>query len=628
MIRATLLAAFAVSSAAHAMQIASPLLSERGAVRYVMHQEHPESWSLNVWSGVYSKESHKAFRASGNKTQELSALFFNKSDFRAREMHPGATMPLNSENYNPYAQVSQLSPRVEYQEKGSILGARWDIPVFEEQGRLFIRAVAPFREIQLQRNDEAIPAGVQAQNLVAETIFQDAKTNGANPVVVTGYAWRLDLLEALVNNNNDRQSIVQWDGTPPSASGTDRSHMNLGPSQNIRQGDSAAFLEAAPYSYLAPAALATLPASFLVSPEGIIPSQSISYLATLQSGDIAATLGILQTAPQDRGATRYYIPTAGTNLYTGMSEAAATSIPDALNRANTKATLWITPNSLLDGNFNGAAWKAVIAQTNASLAAYGQNQYEWLLERGYEFETKKRTGLGDVDIDLGYEHRFSNELVGELALGVRLPMSGKTKYTGNPYTPLLGNNGHLEIKAEGMIAWQPYEWMNLKADTYYSWVVKATEQKMATFKGSTLRNIGPRADADVSWGYFVFRLDATFFHLQDKNLSGVVGYELYAKSRDHVAYKNSSMTSWLGRAWVAGAQDANGTTGGSFVANPQLLDNAAASLNTNRVSHKIRTETSWRPNDYIEFFGGAAFTIAGVNAPVETDFHLGMNVNF
>jgi len=86
------------------------------------------------------------------------------------------------------------------------------------------------------------------------------------------------------------------------------------------------------------------------------------------------------------------------------------------------------------------------------------------------------------------------------------------------------------------------------------------------------------------------------------------------------------MQSWLGRQWDP---TANAGTGGFVDGNNDfMLDNKAAAANTDRLSHKIRTETSWRAAEYLELFVGGSFTIAGRNAPVETDMHFGFNTTF
>ena len=119
-------------------------------------------------------------------------------------------------------------------------------------------------------------------------------------------------------------------------------------------------------------------------------------------------------------------------------------------------------------------------------------------------------------------------------------------YFSSPYKPQTGNGQHFEIKVGALIAWQPLKWMNAKLDAYYAFALESKEKRCAAFKGATIKNFGPRADADVDWGYFVGRLDFTFFHPKTDNIRGVIGYEFYYKTEDHLTFKQSARTSWLG----------------------------------------------------------------------------------
>jgi hypothetical protein len=181
-----------------------------------------------------------------------------------------------------------------------------------------------------------------------------------------------------------------------------------------------------------------------------------------------------------------------------------------------------------------------------------------------------------------------------------------------------GNGDHWEVKLGGMIAFQPAKWINMKLDAYYSFVIEATEHRMAAFQGAAIKNFGPKADADVDWGYFVGRLDFTFFHPKSSDIRTVFGYEFYYKTEDHLTYKRSSMQSFAGQNLVDGA----------WVDDPRALDNHLARQNTESMSHKLRGEISYQANTYFELYASASSTFAGQNAFRDSDYQGGFLIRF
>jgi hypothetical protein len=256
-----------------------------------------------------------------------------------------------------------------------------------------------------------------------------------------------------------------------------------------------------------------------------------------------------------------------------------------------------------------------------------ENAYEWLHDRGMDFETFTKEGIGDVDIEGFYEHTFNEHLVTELSVGVRLPTSKKSDYitdddrnTTNPYRVPLGNNGHWEVKGGGMVAWQPSDYFSVKGEAYYSMALEENEERAASFKNAFIKNIGPKADAAVDWGYFVARVDINVNHPKTSDITGVLGYEFMYKREENVRHTKTKLASWLGRMF-------NSTTG-LFDETTYTLDNDLASQHTNAIAHRLRCEVSWILSDWLESFWGGAWTFAGKNMPREFDMHLGFHVAF
>jgi len=250
---------------------------------------------------------------------------------------------------------------------------------------------------------------------------------------------------------------------------------------------------------------------------------------------------------------------------------------------------------------------------------YTEHPLVFMSRKGYELETQIRAGMGDIDVDLFYEHTFNKDWMGELCVGVRLPTGGDQDKYGNPYKALLGNGEHWEVKLGGLLAYQPLTWMNVKVDASYSFVIEGTEHRMAAFQGAQIKNMGPRADADVDWGYLVGHVDFNFFHPKTSDLRATFGYEIYYKTEDHLTYKASQMESWLGKQY----NNAN-----QLVANPKPLSNSLARKNTESIAHKVRFETSAQLMKYFELFVGGSTTFAGQHVMQDRDLHLGFNTRF
>ncbi len=286
------------------------------------------------------------------------------------------------------------------------------------------------------------------------------------------------------------------------------------------------------------------------------------------------------------------------------------------------AQLWVTSvhkpgsggSSLTDSSNN--FWTTL----DLLLNNYSENVYKWLYDRDFQFASETRSGIGDVDLDLFYEHMFSSDFVGEVCLGVRFPTGGSDDYCGNPYRPHTGNGSHWEIKVGALAAWQALSWLNIKADAKFAVVLESEEKISAAFTGATVKNIGPCAKADIDWQYVLAHLDFNLFHPETSAISTVIGYEFYYKSEDNVKFKNSSMQSWLGKKY--------NTTTSSWDTNNYTLDNKVAEMNTESIAHKIRLETSFRITQYFEMYCGAAYTFAGQNIPRECDGHFGFVVTF
>jgi len=268
----------------------------------------------------------------------------------------------------------------------------------------------------------------------------------------------------------------------------------------------------------------------------------------------------------------------------------------------------------------------MIKHTEIFLEGYPYNIYQWFAARDFEFESRRNCNLGDIDIDIFYEHCFSDQWIAELMFGVRIPSGTGDNWYKNAYYAPTGNSGHWEIKLGGMVTWMPLDWFNLKLDGYFSFVLESTERRCATFKGAQIKNIGPAVDADVDWQYLVLRLDTNLFHPKTNDLSATIGYEFYYKTRDDVDFKVGKMESFLGAKQVNhGTENYPEWRWDEY---EEDLDSSVIERNTEAIGHKIRLEGSYRATDWFELFVGGSYTFAGQHLPRETDAHGGFTIRF
>ena len=619
-----LVSALALAGVVQATEVRSPLLSERGPLRYIFTKEKaPEDkLAISVYSAGYGRQADKAYIKHGFATKELSAVYFGKSDFRLGEILPNASMQKSAEFYNPLVSVLKISPRASYTEKGMVVGTRIAYPLSDSRGTIGLRASVPFRQIDIVRNDQGDRDSEQLQDLVVKV---NRKFSITAPQTVA-YAWRADLVNALIMNMDKREPVLSTD-------------VNLGVlgmyigANQIAKGAGVAI----------GGGILDGKKGIIASPEGFIPRRNVGVVTADITGGTISPTALLALSPSDQQA---YVLDQTAN-YATFNTNVITDAAARLAVTNEQANIWFTTGHTAATGVDTDAQSTAAINNALALGFGGENTYEWLADRGWSFETARQVGIGDADLDFFYEYQINDEVNSELFLGVRLPTGGNADYLSNPYRGRLGNTGHWELKLGGMLAYELADWANVKADAYYSFVLSRVEPRTAMFTGAQVRNIGPRADATVDWGYFVGRLDFTLFHPKTNALSSVFGYEFYLKGKDNVKFKQSQIASWMGRKWtdangveagtpaaagsptvVAGNAIGSPTIGTKYSENLFALDNAAAAQNTDSIAHKVRFETSYRFSDWFECFCGGAYTFAGQNSPRETDMHCGMNVRY
>ena len=593
-----------------ATEFRSPLIGQTGPLRYVFEEWEDEDYGLKLWAACYHRGAHKAFISHGTDTCPLSTLFFGKSDFYLNEILPGSYAEIGTEYYSPFIAVTQLSPRITYEESGISVGGRWAYPVYKNKGRVGVRVRVPFiKNIEIEREDSGDKNDDPlAEFLTGEVVTRYGLIVNPSPFVsdeeivakdVFARAVRADFLQT-IPYTADGDPILAFDSNGKPIIVTKDANWDA-----TGIGDEEAYNRVAA---VIQSDVGTRPGS---------PDRLVGISQNPRAPDVDPT-----ALPADGGVNdgKQYHFSEGTN-YTPLNVHSGTDA-EKLAAKQRASELWITS---VHGEGDGGeafstASNALWTTLDLALKNYQENVYAWLYDRGgFEFESGSRSGIGDIDVDLFYEHQLNDDVVLEGFVGVRIPM-GNNEYCYNPYRPHLGNGKHWEIWLGALVAFQPATWMNIKLDGRYSFVQNSEEERTAAFTGACVKNVGPCVCADVDWEYFVGHVDLNFFHPKTDAISAILGYEFYYKTRDRICFKCSTAESWLGKKY-------NETTE-EWEAYPQTLDNCVASMYTQAISHKIRFEASCRITRWFELFCGGAYAIAGKNAPREADCHGGFVVTF
>ena len=633
----------ALTNAAVAGDLRTPWLSERGPLRYLFEKDPGDEATVRVWTAYASRQAARAFKKHGTATEELTSLIFNKSDFRLTEASPNSLIPLDTEFYNPLLRTVHLHPRAEYSESTFTLGLSYKYPVNENRGCVGVRASVPFRRIEMQRTDQSgVRGGADLQDVLTIQPVGVANSGTTTATAQETVLMRMDFAEALIQSSNRNSALNLGTGNNPATTGTSVGGNLISTvvtGGNVVDGRSAAAATQLTQQILA----------VIQSPEGQIPripnaptnlavvTSSSGNNSTLVAKDFSATnvqpttdLTILPASGHVSSNQVYYFD-QGTN-YSALLDSAASDVKTRMTNQAIKEQLWLVPftrenqsialtNYASDQTILGVGAGSSMKILNDLTSQITENAYEWLHDRGYDFQSDWRARVGDIDVQLFYEHDFNDTTVGEIMVGARVPVSDSDDFFKNPYTVRCGNGGHWEGHVGGDLHWQPSDMVNFNIGARYVYVFEATEMRNATFQGATVKNIGPRLEADIDWQYVVLRADINAFHPDSDTLSGVVGYEFMWKGQDNVRFKVANMQSWLGKQLPLGVA-------ANAVLNEQPLDSSIMEQNTSSLSHKVRFECSLRATDYCELFAGGSYVFAGKNIPQEIDAHAGFHITY
>lgn len=554
-----------------------------------------KDWYVNLRGSAYYRSADDAFSNCDSTCKvPFTTLIFGKSDFTLADAFTDSSVD-NALPLNPFVTISTLTPRFDYNEKGAMFemtgGAKFGC---EKKWHAGARARLPIREIDVQEvcgNEGNDLIGVtlsdvyrQRQESIKIASGPDAGAENTNLV----WAARLDflshILQIALNNDGTPEPMVFYNN--PAENGGRITIAGENVSDNILAAATPPFLTNTPMVAVIDSANGSIPESVrwgdvnsnitgVVAPDG-------SGLSNLQRGRFA-------------GDVAYYTPLS-TNVPAQSKLFVVPTINDTNNTGGYTAALQTPGATTIQSQINAA-----IENLDTSVEAFIQ-------ESGLDFCDGRSKGLGDLDLELyaGYDWDFCHPLYTDLILGFRFPTGDKVCDCKQVLKQPTGNGGHYEVRTGFQGGVDVTRWFKVRGDFFYAWVLNGTESIPATFQGATIKNIGPCVPAKIHWGYLFANLDATFFANDCCGFN--IGYQVYHKGCDHVQFCQATATDLAGRP-------------------NQPLDASVAQMLTNRTQHKILAEF-FLSTSSCEFFTGYDYAVAGKNAPVDSDFYLGIKVAF
>lgn len=588
----------------HSFEFRSTPTLDKGPYR-TLDEAESSNWSARHWASFYGMDAQKAFSEKhGVTTQDIAALYLGKSNFRVTEMFPDLYVSEKTEFYNPLLRTARMELSSRYSEMGIVMGGSWDMPVVGKTGRLGMRFKVPFKKIKVEKNDTGnVRMGAQLENVLSVQIGGGQGSSGStvtsavdNKLVLV----RMDFAEALVQSSARNPALImKKDAATP----------------NVRIGavSDVCCLNGSGLSIVPGATNAKV--GIVNSPEGLIPDQSIRNV--LRTTEITGAKNSYDDIVNLSGSS---FAVFKQNVdYSKLAEFEDKSLADRQAAQEVKANTWLIPVVSGDGKVSSADQNGVLGNLESLSGQVTENVAEWLHDRGLDFESFTDEGVGDIDCDFFFNNVFNDTLTGEVFVGFRAPTGGKSKYSSNPYKTNLGNGGHWEVNFGGKGTFAPSNHFIFTGDARYAFVLGHVEERHAPFRNANVK-LGPKVDVDVKWEYFVGNLNMNIVHFWSRDISAVLGYEIYYKRTDKVVFNDAKVSTWLGKK-------RNDTTG-KFELYEMPLDEALATKNTNSVSHKLKAEFSFVMTDWMEFYGGASYVFAGRNTLRATDAHFGFNIAF
>jgi hypothetical protein len=580
--KSTVLVALGCASQLFAGQMTAPLFE--GVASHDFDPPLRSQWRVATDVHGYMRSAHRSFGAHGFSTQELPAIIFNKESFRLSNAFEDCLVPHNTQHYNPFMRIITIAPRAQYKEQGAVVSIGAERSVFKGKARWGVRAKLPIKSVEWERLDQ----GGRRDSQTEDVIKWQKNENTQSTI---GFGYRLDFLEAMPTKDF-RQSQVEYDAT---GGGNTFIRMFGGDTRGVDTVRNS---------------------GAIYSPEGYTPRGS--RVGVLASG--VSTTQLPSSLDNLSADTVYFL--GNSDSYPNLSDEAARDVATRVANQDKKATVWVVSTHAGDGSLiEASATQAISTEMKDLLPTYNANCYEWFHDQGYDLASSREMGIGDLDLELYYEHILSDRAVAHLGFVASLPTSYGTAgmendFSKNPYQARLGNGHHVELGGSVGFDIEALSWLAIHLDGQYRFALDRSETICGTPQGSLIKNMGPGIKADVHWSSFVSNLDFQWCHPHTTDVTGYFGYQFYYKAADTVRYSASTMESWLGKTYdsTLGVRDYT-------VDNPMTLDNALASAGTEQLAHRVKAGLSYHFSDWLSVSAGGALTIAGQNMPRELDWN-------
>jgi hypothetical protein len=433
----------------------------------------------------------------------------------------------------------------------------------------------PFANREVSQNNANLIDDIDISDVVQQNVREipAPQTNGFN-AVNNSFAYRLDFISYLYQNgmNYGAKEVIYGTGAAPTTDTT------IG-------GTNVAVKN------LPDPAGGTAPSVHLIySPDGTMPEKPFSATPNTVGNDDVD--GLLTAAQR-------YVFQPGVN-YTALSTNVAK-----------QAQLFVVPTTKNEDPAQEISTFAseIENKINSLLQGFNASIADFLAESGdgISFDTQRSQGFGDLYTQLYLNMALCSCFWLEPRLGVVFKTGEKNTHPGKLFALPIGNGGHNEINLGLAGGISQFAWMKFYGDVSYNWVLASTEKVAGSFKGATVKNIGPTVDARVKWNYFLAHADVTFVPTCCKWVGVDLGWEFGLKQHDKICFDQATAV--------------------DFANQLKALDPAILQSGTRQVWNKLSVEL-FSNHECVDVFGGFAYVVSGKNAPREALWHLGFAVKF
>ena len=564
-------------------------------LKYMLHTDplipSEENSQFYSWAGYYQRKCDTALNVggTGKKTSPLSALIFNQADFPVNDIFA-------TQNSSPINILfsTELSPRFNYTDRGAVIGL---VSSHAVRSNVVVggRFTIPFRNFKMRLTQGPIVNNSIGAEILATNVREDVEI--INGVPVNSYAYRLDFLSELpvsFTGDGAKVSLVNYVNTqfvnnPITIANID---VTNNPILNIENQN---------------------PVTVIKRNDGSAPNPPFAQRLDQAQGFTALPAN---GTPVPNNAHRQFVfnPLDGSGQLSSYAALGA-------NPAQ-QAKFWVEPSYISTPAGTNLVEPAIVIKNRVDqLIGSTQNGQTscapatpinmFFEDAGINFNSQKRSGLGDIDAQFFTQYWWNNYSFVEGNVALRLPTAGTQMAPGQLLLQSLGNNGHPEIMFGARGYWNDYEWLLLQADALYSVVCKRTEIVATPTEGATVKNIGSGIPAHVNWQYFLGHAEIAFcpqISLRDYALIRF-GYEGYVKTKDRLSLLTPAECSCIPTP------------------TPIVLNKNNLTKNTHVVTHKLYGEGCLR-HEFNRVTAGIFASVGGVvggrNTPKDTDWYIGL----